>query len=175
MLVNIQNGFSFRIQPKMVYYFREFLNSCFFPILISKYITELQAWQGSVQHNHWPRCKLQVKGQAEQDPDLPRSASNVLGKVQCHLCLTEWRGKWKCWKGKSTLGAACPAHENNILPPMLHPAGWKYFAYVYLIVRLTDFFVKEFFVRLQKKSKIKSGFQTLTVNVFHVKYFTTST
>ena len=33
----------------------------------------------------------------EQDPDLPRSASNVLGKVTVHaqLCLTEWRAKWK--------------------------------------------------------------------------------
>ena len=25
-------------------------------------------------------------GQAEQDPDLPRSASIVLGKVESHLC-----------------------------------------------------------------------------------------
>ena len=42
----------------------------------------------SVQHNHLPRCKLQVNlamGQAEQDADLPHSASNVLGKVQSHL------------------------------------------------------------------------------------------
>ena len=39
-----------------------------------------------------------------------------------------------------------------------------------LIVRLTDFFVKKFFVRLQKKIKIKSGFQTLPVNVFRVKF-----
>ena len=43
-------------------------------------------------------------GQVEQDPDLHRSESNVLGKVQSHLCLTEWRGK-------STLGAACPAQK----------------------------------------------------------------
>ena len=49
--------------------------------------------------------------QAEQHPDLPRSASNVSGKVQSHLCLTEWRGKWKCRRGKSTLGAACPAQK----------------------------------------------------------------
>ena len=71
----------------------------------------------SVQHSHWPCCKLQVnsaktaKEQAEQDPDLPRLASDVLGKVQSHLCLTEWRGKWKCRRGKSTLGAACPAQK----------------------------------------------------------------
>ena len=41
--------------------------------------------------------------------------------------------------------------------------------HIKLIVRLTDFFVKKFFVRLKKKIKIKSGFQTLTVNVFLVK------
>ena len=50
-------------------------------------------------------------GQAEQDTDLPRSASNVLGKIQYNLCLTEWRGKWKCRRGKLTLGAACPSQR----------------------------------------------------------------
>ena len=55
--------------------------------------------------------------QAEQDPDLPRSASNVLGKVHSHLCLKEWRGKWKWRRGKSTYGAA----GQNVLQPMLHP------------------------------------------------------
>ena len=41
----------------------------------------------SMQHNHLPRCKLQVTwhktaiGQAEQDPNLPCLASNVLGFV----------------------------------------------------------------------------------------------
>ena len=49
-------------------------------------------------------------GQADQDPDLPRSASNVFGKVQSHLCL-KWRGKGKCRRGKSTLEAACPAQK----------------------------------------------------------------
>ena len=48
-------------------------------------------------------------GRAEQDPD--RSASNVSGEVQSHLCLIEWRGKWKCRRGKSTLGTACPAQK----------------------------------------------------------------
>ena len=55
--------------------------------------------------------KKTAMGQAEQDPDLPGSASNVLGKVKYYLCLTEWRGKWKCRWGKSTLGAACPAQK----------------------------------------------------------------
>ena len=50
-------------------------------------------------------------GQAEQDPDLPRSASNVLCKVQSHLCLTEWWGKLKGRWDKSTLGAAYPAQK----------------------------------------------------------------
>ena len=31
--------------------------------------------------------KKTAMGQAQQDPDLPRSASNVLGKVQSLLCL----------------------------------------------------------------------------------------
>ena len=72
----------------------------------------------SVQYNHWPRCKLQVNlakkmamGQAEQDANLPRSARNILGKVQSHLCLTEWRGRGKCRRDKSILGAACPAQK----------------------------------------------------------------
>ena len=53
----------------------------------------------SVQHNHWHRCKLiqqkTAMGQAEQGPDLTRLASNILGRIQSHLCLTEWRAKWK--------------------------------------------------------------------------------
>ena len=79
-------------------------------LLLRYYLSDL--YTGSLQHNHWPCCKLQVNsaktamGQAEQDPDLPRSASNVLGKVQSHLCLTEWWGKLKCQRGESTLGAA---------------------------------------------------------------------
>ena len=56
----------------------------------------------------WPKMAME---QAEQDPHWPRSASNVLGKVQSRLCLTEWLGKWKCQRGKSTLGAACPAQK----------------------------------------------------------------
>ena len=43
--------------------------------------------------------KRQCMGQAEQDPDLPRLASNVLGKVQSRLGFTEWRGKGKCRRG----------------------------------------------------------------------------
>ena len=50
----------------------------------------------SVQYNHLPRCKLirqkMAMGQAEQDPDLLCLASNVLGKVQSHLCLGAFRG-----------------------------------------------------------------------------------
>ena len=49
--------------------------------------------------------------QAEQDPNLPRLASNVLGKVHSHFCFTEWRGKGKCMRGKSTLGEASPAQK----------------------------------------------------------------
>ena len=33
--------------------------------------------------------KKTAMGQAEQDPDLPRTASNVLGKDKSHLCLIE--------------------------------------------------------------------------------------
>ena len=59
-------------------------------------------------------------GQAEQDPDLPRSASNVLGKVQSHPCLTEWQGKWKC--RQVDFRGSLPRSENSVLQPMLHPA-----------------------------------------------------
>ena len=62
-------------------------------------------------------------GQAEQDPDWPRSVSNVFGKVQSHLCLTEWQGKWKCRRGKTTLGAASVPLSVLFLQPMLHSAG----------------------------------------------------
>ena len=65
-----------------------------------------------MQHNHWPCCKLQVNsakmGQAEQVPDLPRSASNVLGPISS--LFNRVGGKWKC-RGKSTLGAACPTQK----------------------------------------------------------------
>ena len=90
-----------------------------------------------MQHNHLPCCKVQVNlakkmamGQAEQDPDLPRSASSVLGKVQSHLCLkkiTEWRGKGKCRRGKSTLGQLAPLRFNlTVLQSMLHPDWFEY-------------------------------------------------
>ena len=81
-----------------------------------------------MQHNHWPRCKLQVNsektamGQAEQDPDLPPSASYVLGNVQFHLYLTV-AGHVEVLAGESTLGAACPAQKIMFFRPMLHPVG----------------------------------------------------
>ena len=63
--------------------------------------------ESSVQQNHLPRCKLQVKlarltpiGQAEQDPNLQSSASpcNVT-----HLCLTEGGGANGSAGGESKL------------------------------------------------------------------------
>ena len=60
-------------------------------------------------------------GQADQDPDLPRLASDVLGKGQSHLCLTEKQGKWKCWQGQVNFRGSLPQSENNVLQPMLHP------------------------------------------------------
>ena len=34
--------------------------------------------------------------QAEQDPNLPRSAGYVLGRVKLILVIIEWWGRWKC-------------------------------------------------------------------------------
>ena len=82
-----------------------------------------------MQHNHWPHCKLQANsakmatGQAEQDPDLPRSASNVLSKVQSPLCSTECRGKWKCRQVK--FRGSLPRSENNVSQPMLHHVYYR--------------------------------------------------
>ena len=79
----------------------------------------------AIMWHGWPACNITTgpvasckwiwqktaMGPVEQDLDLPCSASNVLGKVQSHLCLTKWQGKWKCWQGNSILGAACPAQK----------------------------------------------------------------
>ena len=59
-------------------------------------------------------------GQAEQDPDLPRSASNVLGKVQSHLYLTV-RGQVEVLAGEVFMGSL--PHLENVFRPMLHPVG----------------------------------------------------
>ena len=59
-------------------------------------------------------------GQAEQDPDLPRLASNVLGKVPSHLNLTVV-GQVEVPAGQVNLRASLHRSENNVLKPMLHP------------------------------------------------------
>ena len=74
-------------------------------------------------------------GQAEQDPKLPHLASNVLGKVQSHLCLTEWRGKWKCRWGKSK--------ANNVLQAMLHPG-------IHMGISVSRIFYRMFFCIVYK-------------------------
>ena len=61
-------------------------------------------------------------GQAEQDPDLPRSASNVLGKVQSHLYLTV-AGQVEVLAGEVNFMGSLPRLENNVFRPMLHPVG----------------------------------------------------
>ena len=82
----------------------------------------------SVQHNRLPRCKLQMSsaktamGQAEQEPDLPRSASNVLGKVQSLLCLT-MAGRVEVQAGQVNFRGSLPRAANNVLQPFLHPGG----------------------------------------------------
>ena len=77
-------------------------------------------WYISVQHNHWPCCMLQVTSAKNSNgaswtrpwlAPLGNLPSNVLGKVQSHLCLTEWRGNWKCPRGKSNSGEACRAQK----------------------------------------------------------------
>ena len=57
-------------------------------------------------------------------PDLPGSASNVSGKVQSHLCLTEWRGQEEVPVGQVNFRASLPRSENNVLQYMLHPDSY---------------------------------------------------
>ena len=56
-------------------------------------------------------------GQAEQDPDLPRSASNVLGKVQYNRVA----GQVEVPAGQVNFRGSLPRSANNVLQPMLHP------------------------------------------------------
>ena len=64
-------------------------------------------------------------GQAEQDPDLPRSVSNILGKVQYNLCLTV-AGQVEVPAGQVNFRVSLPCSANNVLQPMLHPAFHNY-------------------------------------------------
>ena len=67
------------------------------------YLTHLQGYPfcvcggGGGGGGGWGRyCRVnsakKAMGQAEQDPDFSCSASNILDKVQYHLCLKEWQG-----------------------------------------------------------------------------------
>ena len=61
-------------------------------------------------------------GQAEQDPDLPRSGSYVLGRVQSHLCLNNRvMGQVEVQGGQINVRGSLPRSENNVLQPLLHP------------------------------------------------------
>ena len=69
------------------------------------------------------------KGQAEQDPDLPRSASNVLGRVQYHLCLTV-AGQVEVPAGQINFRGSLTHSGNNVSQPMLHPVyTWSILQY----------------------------------------------
>ena len=63
-------------------------------------------------------------GQAEQDPDLPCSASNVLGKVQSQGV----PGQVEVPVRQVNFRGSLPLSENNVLQPMLHPeaAGFDF-------------------------------------------------
>ena len=76
----------------------------------------------SVQHNHLPILPIASKmaiGQAEQDPNLPCSASNVLERV--HLCLTV-AAQVEVPAGKVNLRGILSRSAGNVLETMLHPA-----------------------------------------------------
>ena len=60
-------------------------------------------------------------GQAEQDPDLPRLAINVSGKVQSHLCIIRVAGQREVQTGQVNFRGSLPRSENSVLQPMLHP------------------------------------------------------
>ena len=69
-------------------------------------------------------------GQAEQDPDLPRSVSfwdnsNVLGKVQSHLCFKTVAGQAELLAGQVNFRGSFPRSVNNVLLPILHPATYS--------------------------------------------------
>ena len=60
--------------------------------------------------------------QAEQDPDLPRPASNVLGKIQSHLCLiNRMAGQVEVPAGHVNFRGSSPCSENNVLQAILRP------------------------------------------------------
>ena len=65
-----------------------------------------------MQHNHLPCCKLQVNSAKNGNGARPSQASNVLGKVLSHLCLTA---------GQVNFRGNLPCSENNVLQPVLHP------------------------------------------------------
>ena len=54
-------------------------------------------------------------GQAEPDPDLPRSASNVLGKVQSQPLFNRVAGQVEVPTGQVNFRGSLPRSANNVL------------------------------------------------------------
>ena len=60
-------------------------------------------------------------GQAERGPDLPRSASNVLGPSPILPFFNRVAGQVKVTAGQVNFRGSLPCSENNDLQPMLLP------------------------------------------------------
>ena len=63
-------------------------------------------------------------GQAEQDPDLPPLASNILAKVQFHLYLTV-AGQVEVLAGEVNFRGSLPRSENNVFSTYVAPCRSK--------------------------------------------------
>ena len=61
-------------------------------------------------------------GQAEQDSDLPRSAGNVLAKVQSPPLFDRVAGQVDVLAGQVNFRGSLPCSEKIVQQPMLHPA-----------------------------------------------------
>ena len=77
-------------------------------------------------------------GQAEQDSDMPCSASNVLGKVQSHLSplFNRVAGQMEVPTGPVNLRDSLPHSENSVLQHMLHPGDVNVCVLAYLEFKL---------------------------------------
>ena len=82
------------------------------------------------KHTSYLNVSLCITKEAEQDPDLPLSASNVLGYPTSPL-FNKVAGQVEVPAGPVNFRGSCPRSENDVLQPMLHPAystlGYTFF------------------------------------------------
>ena len=61
-------------------------------------------------------------GQAKQEPKLPRSASNVMGRVLELLLFNRVAGQVEVPARQVNFRVSLPRSASNVLEPMFHPA-----------------------------------------------------